>query len=119
MGDFEIEFFEAFDQIHRSGLSLDIGIGGDDDLFDFALFDALDQLLDIEFLWPGSFVRFYSPAEDMIESVEFLGIFDDGDVDRFLDDADDRAVAFGVQAEFAQVILGDIETILADLGFFF
>ena len=108
--------FQKPGNVHSRGFAFDVGIGGDDEFFDVALLDAFYELFYIELFRARAFVRLDGAAEDVIEAVESFGVLDDRDIDRFFDDADGAAVALRIGAEFAEILFGNVEAVLADPG---
>src|SRR5205807_3860085 len=94
-------------------LALDGRVRAEDDLFDFAAADAVEQLADAKVVRPDAVHRRDVPAEHMVTAAELLGAFDRDDVPRFLDHADHRRVALRVAAEVALLAFGNVEARLA------
>jgi len=53
-------------------------------------------------------------AEDVVKPSVFVGSLDRDEIDRLLDDADDRAVAPRVLADRAELLLGQVPALLAE-----
>lgn len=81
-------------------------VGGDDDLFDIVLWDAVKELLNVELVSGDAVDRRNSAAEDMISAVELLGLLDGVDIEWFLDDKDGRLVALGVAVKLGNRFVG-------------
>jgi hypothetical protein len=71
-------------------------------------FEALDQRFQMELLGADALQRRECAAEHVIEAAVLARFFDRGDAIRFLDDADDFAVARGARAVKAGIGVGDV-----------
>src|SRR5439155_17425142 len=76
--------------------------------------DTTKQLVDPQVLGLDAVERRERAAEDVVEPAILVCPLDGDQVDRLLDDADDRSVATGVLADRAELFLGQIPALLAE-----
>ena len=108
-------------QIHRGGFAFGRGIRRDDDFFDRAALEPLDQALDFELIGTNALQRRERAAEHVVEAAELARLLDGLNVRGLFHDANDCAVARGAGAEVARIGVRDVvaDRALADffLGF--
>ena len=83
-------------------------------LADLTLGDALEQLVDAQVLRLDPVERRERAAEHVVEAAVLVGALERDHVDGLLDDADDRAVAAGVEADPAELLLGQVAALAAE-----
>jgi hypothetical protein len=76
--------------------------------------DATDQLVDAQMLRLDAVERRERAAEHVVEPAELAGPLDREQVDRLLDDADQRVVTSRVAADRADVFLGEVPALVAE-----
>src|SRR6266545_7287729 len=112
---------ELLGDVERRRFALDVRVRGHDDFAHAAAAHALQQSVDVDVLRPDALERRERAEEDVEEALEIARPLDRGNVERFLDDADDRGVAPRVGADRARVDVGHVvarravEDLLLDL----
>src|SRR5258706_6996072 len=102
-------------QVCGGRLTLEVGVGRQDQLGDRAVGQPLHQLRDPQVIGPDSVDRAYRAAEDMVTAPELADLLNRRDVLGLLDDADHREIAPRVPADAALVLLGDVAADAAEL----
>ena len=83
----DAERLEQPGEVHRGGLALDVGVGGEDHLGDALVADPGEQLLDPELLGTDALDRRDRALEHVVATAELVRALDRDDVARLLDDA--------------------------------
>src|SRR5205085_9945793 len=102
---------ELLRDVERGRFSFDVRIRGDDHFAHAAAANALDQAGDVDVLRTDAAQRRERAEENVKDAFEVARLFDRGDVERFLDDADDGRIAPRVAADRARL---DIRHVVAD-----
>lgn len=105
-GEFDAGGAEPVDEIGGGCLPRDGGTGGDQYLFHRAVADSGKEFLDLQFIRADAVDWGDNAMEDMIVAAKGRGLFDGEEIARFLDDADQSSVPFGVGADRAGIIFG-------------
>src|SRR5579859_4399732 len=105
--------------MNRRGFALGSRIRGDDDFFDRPAFEALDEGLYPQLLWPAPGQRREGTAKHVIHTAVSARFFNGHDVVRFFDYADHLFVAIRARAEVTRVIFGNVAADRALADFFF
>ena len=95
-------------------LARHVRVRGEHDFLDPALLDAVEQLADAEVGRLDAVERRERAAEHVVEAAVLVRPLERDDVDRLLDDADDRAVAPRVGADRAELLLGQVAAVAAE-----
>src|SRR2546421_2428474 len=98
----------------RGRLARHVRVGGEHHLLDPVLLDAPEQLVDPEVLRLDAVERRERAAEHVVEAPELVRALQRDQVDRLLDDADDRVVAPRIDADRAQLLLGQVPALAAE-----
>src|SRR6478609_4000559 len=114
-GDPQPELPEHTGEIGGGGLTLQVGVGGQDHLGDGAVGEPHHQLADAQLVGPDAVDRRDRPAQHVVAALELAGALDSHDVLVLLDHAQHRLVAPRVAADPALVVLGDVEADRAEL----
>ena len=91
-----------------------VRVGGEDDLRDLTVRDSSQQLADPQVLGLNSIEGRERAAEDVVEAAVLVCALERDDVHRLLDDAHDRSVAAAVEADGAQLLLGQVAAVAAE-----
>src|SRR4029077_21136055 len=76
--------------------------------------DAMHQLVDAEMLGLDAVERRERAAQHVVEAAILRRPLERDEVDRLLDDADERAVAARVEADRAELLLGEVAALVAE-----
>src|SRR5918995_1224255 len=101
-------------EVARGRLTLEVGVGGDDDLGDRAVPQPGEELPDAKVVGPDAVDGADGPAEHVVAPPELPGALDGDDVLGLLDDTDRVKVAARIQAHPAAVGLRHVEAHLAE-----
>src|SRR5690625_1814006 len=107
-GDGQPHRAEHAHEVGRSGLALDVRVGGDDDLGDRTVGQAGHQLPDAQVVRADAVDRVDGPAEHVVAAAVLAGAFDRDDVLGLLDHAQQGRIAARVAADAALRLLGDV-----------
>src|SRR5699024_162083 len=100
--------------IGGGGFALDVGVGGDDGLLDFAIGQAAHQFADAQVIGADAVDRIDRPAEHVVPPAEFPGALDGHHILGLLHDAQQAGVAARVAADAALGLFGDVAADLAE-----
>ena len=89
-------------------LTLDIGVGRQNDLLNVLRPNPFDEFLNPELIGAYSVHGGEHSAEDMVFAVILAHALHETDIARILDDAERFGIPFGVGADFAKLIFGII-----------
>src|SRR3954468_173231 len=98
----------------RGRLASHVRIRREHDLLDPVSLDPTEQLVDPQMLGLDAVKRGERSTEDVVQPPILVRPLDRDQVDRLLDDADDRPVATGVLADGAELFLGQVPALLAE-----
>src|SRR5665647_1732078 len=112
--DLEVHGAQQAGQVGGRRLSLEVGVGGDDDLADVSIGQPGQQLLDPQVVRTNPFDRADRTAEHVVAPPELAGPLDSHDVLGLFDDADTGQVTTGVQADAALFGFGDVAADVAE-----
>ena len=101
-------------EVGGSRLARHVRVCREHDLLDPALLDAIEELADPQVGRLDAVERGERAAEDVVEPAVLVRPLERDDVDRLLDDADDRAVAPRVGADGAELLLGQVAAVAAE-----
>ena len=97
-----------------SGLAGHVRVGREHDLLDAVALHAREQLVDAEVLRLDAVERRERPAEHVVDAAVLVGALHREHVGRLLDDADERLVAPRVEADDAELLLGQVPALAAE-----
>src|ERR1035437_1316974 len=106
--DLQVHGAQQAGQIGGRRLTLEVGVGGDDDLADVNIGQPGQQLLDPQVVRADALDRADRSTEHVVTPSELAGPFDGHDVLGLFDDADTGQVATRVQADTALFGFGDV-----------
>ncbi len=112
--DADAQRFDQLRQVNRSGLAFGGRIGGHDNLFDGAAFEAFDETFDLQLIGADTFERRQSPAQHVIDAIELPRFLDRLDVGRVFHDANNVLVTRRARTEQAGIAIGNV---VADRAF--
>src|SRR5437899_8373141 len=95
-------------EVHGGGFAFGRGVGGDDDLLHRAIFQPLDQALDLQLLGPYPLQRRQRAAQHVIQPAVVPGLLYSQDVVGLFHHADGLAVARGVGAIQTRIGVADV-----------
>ena len=95
-------------QVIRRRFAFGVGVGGKDDLFDFFDAQPLEQVLDLQLIWPDPAYRRQRAVQHVIQTSVLASLFHGHQVERFFDDQDHAMVALRACAVAARVDVGDV-----------
>src|SRR5208282_4046173 len=95
-------------EIGGGGFSLDGGIGGQDNFFDFAAADPADQVGDAQLFWAHSVQWRNGAVEHVVDAVKMPRLLDGGNVGRLFDHADQLLIAGRTAAVDTGIDVGDV-----------
>ena len=101
-------------EVRRRRLAGRVRVRGEDDLDHSVALDAVHELVDPQVLGLDAVERRERAAEHVVEAAELRRPLERDDVDRLLDDADRGAVAPRVEADCAQLLLGEVAALAAE-----
>ena len=101
-------------EVRGRRLARHVRVRREHDLLHAVAFDAPDQLVDAQVLWIDAVDRGERTAEDVVQAAKLARPFDGDQVDRLFDDADERVVAAGVEADRAALLLGEVAALVAE-----
>src|SRR5581483_10580118 len=101
-------------EIRRGRLAGRVRVRREDDLDDAVALDAVQELVDPQILGLDAVERGERAAEDVVEAAVLRGPLERDEVDGLLDDADRRAVAARVEADRAELLLGEVAALAAE-----
>src|SRR5579862_1454019 len=105
-------------EIGRGRLAGRVRVRGEHDLDHAVALDAVEELVDPQVLRFDPVERRERPAEDVVEAAVLRRPLDRDEVDRLLDDADRRPVTARVEADRAQLLLGEVAALAAEADAF-
>ena len=91
-----------------------VRVGGEHDLRDLPVCDPAQQLTDPQVLGLDSVEGRKRAAEHVVEAAVLVRALERDDVHGLLDDAHDRSVAAAVEADGAELLLGQIAAVAAE-----
>ena len=106
---------QAIGEVGGRRLARHVRVRGEHDLLDAALLDAIEQLADPEIRRLDAVEGGEGAAEHVVEAPVLVRPLEGDDVDRLLDDAHDRAVAPRVRADGAELVLGQVAAVAAEV----
>ena len=101
-------------EVGRRRLARRVRVRGEDDLDHAVALDAVHELVDPQVLGLDAVERRERAAEDVVEAAVLRRPLERDEVDRLLDDADRRPVAPRVEADRAQLVLGEVAALAAE-----
>lgn len=105
-GDFDVERREKTLDVERGRVAFDSGVRGDDDFRHASVLQAFYERREAELVGADSFEGGDDSAQYVEKPLVLAEVVYRGDVLRLLNDADCRAVAGRVGADWARVVLG-------------
>src|SRR5919202_3326998 len=110
---------KAVCEVRGRGLAGHVRIGREHDLLDAVRLHAAEQLVDPKVLWFDAVEGRERAAEDVVEAAELVRPLERDEVDGLLDDADESVVAARVDADRAELLLGEVAALTAEADTFF
>jgi hypothetical protein len=104
----DVTLLQQSREIKSRRLTLDVRVGGENDLFD--TFESLEQSRNPDLVGTDASLRRESAKEDVVQTTVLTRSLDRLDVERLLDDTDLGGVAARVRAKLARIDVGDRET---------
>ena len=105
---------QAIGEKVRGCLARHVRVGREHDFLYPVSLDPAQQLVDAQMLRLDAVDRRQRAAEHVVQAAELVGAFERDQVGRMLDDADQRMVAARVEADRADLILGQVAALLAE-----
>src|SRR5207244_2821755 len=105
---------EAIGEICGRSLAGHVRVGREHDLLDAVRVDAAQELVDPQVFRLDAVERGERAAEDVVEAAKLVRPLERDEVDRLLDDADEGVVAASVDADAAELLLGEVPALAAE-----
>ncbi len=116
--DADAERFDQFREVDGGRFAFGGGIRCNNNLFDCAALEALDEAFDLDLIRAHALQRRKRPPKNVIQPAELARFFHRLDIRGFFDHADDRAIARRAGAEEAGVGVRDVVADRAFADFF-
>jgi predicted enzyme related to lactoylglutathione lyase len=101
-------------EVRGRRLARHVRVRREHDLLHAVPLDAPDQLVDAQVLGIDAVDRGERAAEDVVQATKLARSLDRDQVDRLLDDADQRVVAAGVETDRTALLLGEVPALVAE-----
>lgn len=118
-GHADADGLKEFGEIEGGRVAFDRGIGGEDNFVDLSVGETVEKLLDAERFGTDAVHRGEQAVKHVVTALVFVDPFHGRNVFRLGDDAEERAVAARVAANFAVFVLANVLAVGAETEFAF
>src|SRR5437764_12444326 len=105
---------QAVGEIGGGRLPGHVRVRREHDFLDAVALDPVHELVDAQVFWLDAVERRERATEDVVQAAVLGGSLERDQVDRLFDDADRRAVATRVEADRAELLLGEVAAFTAE-----